>query len=187
MIRFATPEDAASVAPLIILAMGDLAIKFSNDTDAVKTQAFFEHFFRLPDNQYSYQNTLVFEENGLILGSLNAYDGAKLLALRKNFLDYLKFHNGLLDFNPEPETEAGEFYLDSLGVNPEAQGKGIGKKLINAGIAWAKELKHKTVGLIVEFDNDRALKFYLDRGFTINNQKEFVGGKYHHMIYQVHL
>lgn len=185
MIREAKPEDAIVVAPLIIQAMGELAYKFSNTKDVGKTTALFEYFFKQKDNQYSYENTLVYEKDRLILGSLNAYDGGKLLQLRKNFLDYLKTHNQLTNFNPEPETEADEFYLDTISVSPEAQGKGIGKKLIDAGIVWAKELKYNKVGLLVEINNEKALKLYQSKGFEIINQKIFVGAEYHHMVYKV--
>jgi len=185
MIRDAKPEDATAVAPLIILAMGELAYKFSNTKDVNKTTALFESFFRQTDNQYSYQNTIVYEEDAVILGSLNAYDGGKLLELRKNFLAYLKTHNHLPDFNPEPETEAGEFYLDTISVNPNAQGKGIGKKLIDAGILWAKKLKHNKVGLLVEVNNKKALNLYLNKGFEIINQKEFIGEQYYHMVHHI--
>lgn len=185
MIRKAEPEDAKTVAPLIIQAMGDLAYKFSNSKDYNITLSLFEHFFKENGNQYSYENTLVYEDQGKVIGALNAYDGAQLLKLRKNFLDYLVVHNNLKDFSPEPETESGEFYLDTISVNPDAQGKGIGKKLIDAGKDWAKKLKHSKVGLLVEIDNNRALKLYQSKGFEIQKEKTFIGKLYYHMIYNL--
>jgi len=185
MIRNAKPDDAKAVAPLIIQAMGELAKKFSHTTDAEKTLALFEYFFSQKDNQYSYENTLVFEDSGQILGSLNAYDGGKLSELRKTFTNYLRIHNNLKDFQLEEETHAGEFYFDTISVSSSAQGKGIGKQLIDAGIAWAKELGQKKIGLLVEVENDKASKLYQSKGFEIQNKKKFMGGLYHHMIYQI--
>ena len=184
MIRNAKQEDATAVVPLIIQAMGELANKFSNTKDIAKTTALFEYFFKQPDNQYSYQNTLVYEEDGLILGSLNAYDGGKLLELRKNFLDYLKAHNQLTKFNPEPETEAGEFYLDTISVNPEAQGKGIGKKLINAFCKLSTSKQFNRVGLIVDHVNPDARKVYEKVGFQVVGQRDFLGHTYDHMVWE---
>ena len=184
MIRIAKPGDAKAVAPLIIQAMGELANKFSNTTNAKKTLELFEYFFSQQNNQYSYDNTLIFEENSQILGSLNAYDGGQLPELRKNFTEYLRVHNNLKDFHPEEETEAGEFYLDTISVAPSAQGRGIGKQLIDAGIKWAKKMGHKKVGLLVEVENEKALRLYQSKGFTIQNKKEFMGELYFHMIYQ---
>jgi len=185
MIRNAKPDDAGKAAPLIIQAMGKLANKFSNTKDPEKTLALFAYFFSQKDNQYSYENTLVFEENGQILGTLNAYDGGKLAELRKNFTDYLYLHHNSKNFYAEEETQAGEFYFDTISVSPSAQGKGIGKQLIDAGIAWAKNLGHTKIGLLVEVENEKALKLYQSKGFQIQNEKEFMGGLYHHMIYQI--
>jgi len=185
MIRIAKPGDAKAVAPLIIQAMDELANKFSNTTDETKTLGLFEYFFSQKNNQYSYENTLVFEESRQILGSLNAYDGGQLIELRKNFTDYLQAHHDLKDFHPAEETEAGEFYLDTISVAPSAQGRGIGKQLIDAGIKWAKKMGHKKIGLLVEVENEKALRLYQSKGFTIQNKKEFMGGLYFHMIFRI--
>jgi len=185
MIRKAKPADVRKVVPLLILAMGDLAAKFSNSKDAATTNSLFEHFFLEKDNQYSYTNFLVYEENGQVYGALNAYDGGKLTELRQNFLEYLSAHNGLKDFNPEPETQAGEFYFDTLAVDPEMQGKGIGKQLIDAGIEWADEFGIKKVGLLVDVNNDKALKLYKNKGFEVANDTSFIGGTYHHMVFNI--
>ncbi|PWS28669.1 GNAT family N-acetyltransferase [Pedobacter yonginense] len=185
MIRRAEPKDYKTVVPLIIQAMGELANKFSNTSNSVQTIALFEYFFKQKDNQYSFENTLVYEENGKVLGSLNAYDGAKLLKLRQNFFDYLFIHNGVENLTPEAETESGEFYLDTISVHHKAQGKGIGKQLIDAGIDWAIQLGHKKVGLLVETNNNRALKLYQDKNFEIQHTKKFFGGLYYHMVYNL--
>lgn len=186
MIREAKISDAKTVARLIIQAMGELAYKFSNTSDYNATIKLFEHFFKETNNQYSFENTLVYvNDNNEVLGSLNAYDGAKLIELRTNFLDYLSTHHGLNNFNPEPETQAGEFYLDTISVSPAAQGKGIGKQLIDAGIKLAEELGHTQVGLLVEVDNYKALKLYQKKGFEIKDEKKFIKGSYHHMVYQI--
>ncbi|GGI25252.1 GNAT family N-acetyltransferase [Pedobacter mendelii] len=186
MIRKAKISDAKAVSRLIIQAMGELAYKFSNTNNHDATIKLFEHFFKEANNQYSFENTLVYtNENDEVLGSINAYDGAKLIELRTNFLNYLSLHCRLKNFIPEPETQAGEFYLDTISVNPTAQGKGIGKQLIDAGIKWAAELGHTKIGLLVETNNDKALKLYQNKGFKINDEKQLIGGIYHHMIYHI--
>jgi len=182
MIREAKPEDATPVAQLIVQAMGDLAYKFSNTDDRKATFALFEYFFKLPDNQYSYSNTLVYEEQGKVFGSLNGYDGSKLADLRAPFLTYLAEHCGLINFHPEPETGPGEFYLDTISVAPELQGKGIGKQLITAGINRASAFGHEKAGLLVEVNNPGALKLYQKMGFEIESEITFIGGLYYHMI-----
>ncbi|MCZ4244209.1 GNAT family N-acetyltransferase [Pedobacter punctiformis] len=183
MIRKANPDDRKIVALLIVQAMGDLAFKFANSNNIHDAIALFEYFFSQQGNQYSYENTLVFENDGQVVGSINAYDGAKLLELRAPFLQYLIKNCGLKDFNPEPETEAGEFYLDTISVSENMQGKGIGKLLIKAGIEWSAKLGHKKAALLVDKGNEGALRLYLKMGFEIENERQFIGGQYYHMIY----
>ncbi len=182
MIRAAKPEDVVQVIPLLLQAMGDLAYKLTHSENEVAIKRIFEYLFQQPGNQYSYENTLVFEESGKVLGSLTAYDGARLVELRKPFLAYLNRTD--LEDNLDAETQSGEFYLDSISVNPSTQGKGIGKQLVSAGIAWGQQQGHKIIGLLVEQHNERALKLYQHLGFVIQNEKEFMGGLYHHMVFK---
>lgn len=185
MIRAAKPADAEEVVPLVIQAMGKLAKKLTNVEDDEIINRIFKHFFQQENNQYSYENTLVFEDEGKILGSLNAYDGGNLLKLRQPFLAYLAEHYQANNTNQDTETQSGEFYLDTISVNPNTQGKGIGKQLIKAGIDWAEQLGHHNIGLLVEQSNDRALKLYQNMGFAIQNEKQFMGGLYHHMVLKI--
>lgn len=184
MIRPAQPEDAAQVVPLLLQAMGELAPKLTRTKNRETINLIFEHFFQQIGNQYSYENTLVFEEAEKVLGSLTAYDGAKLIELRKPFLAYLNQPDAD-DQNLDTETQSGEFYLDSISVHASAQGKGIGKQLITAGIALGLRLGHQNIGLLVDQNNERALKLYQQMGFKIQNEKEFMGGSYHHMVFEV--
>lgn len=183
MIRAARPSDADAVGPLIIQAMSTLANKLTNIEDQEVINKIFTHFFQQQGNQYSYENTLVFEDEGKVLGSINAYDGSKLFELRKPFLAYLAEYHHARNINPDAETEEGEFYLDSISVNPSSQGKGIGKLLIKAGVDWGKKLGHRKIGLLVEQSNENALKLYKKMGFSVQNEKQFMGGLYHHMVF----
>jgi ribosomal protein S18 acetylase RimI-like enzyme len=185
MIRSAKPADTEEVVPLIIQAMGKLAKKLTNVEDDEIVNQIFKYFFQQENNQYSYENTLVFEGEGKILGSLNAYDGRKLLQLHQPFLAYLGEHYQANNSDQGTETQSGEFYLDTISVNPNAQGKGIGKQLIITGIEWAEQLGHHNIGLLVEQNNDRALKLYQNMGFAIQNEKKFMGGLYHHMVFKL--
>jgi ribosomal protein S18 acetylase RimI-like enzyme len=82
----------------------------------------------------------------------------------------------------EPETTAGEYYLDTVSVFPNRQGRGIGNRLISSVIERAKESGHDCVGLLVEKANPSAKKLYQRLGFEVTNIKNFMGGEYEHMI-----
>lgn len=184
LIRPAQKEDSEFVAPLIVQAMNDLAMKFTKSSDLEKSIPVFEYFFQQRRNQYSYENTLVCEENGEIIGSVTGYDGGKLNELRTPFLDHLSEKFGFEQM-PEDETEPGEFYLDTISVSIHHQGKGIGKKLIEAMIHHAKQKGFEKVGLLVDVENPSAKKLYERIGFKVLKTKNLMGGQYEHLVFSL--
>ncbi len=181
-IREAAPADNHQVAPLIVNAMGDLACTFANTKIPSQAIPLFEHFFQLPQNQYSFENTLIYEIDREIVGSIIGYDGQDLLSLRKPFLKYIEAEHGAILKNLEAETEAGEFYLDTLSVSPNFQGKGIGSALIKAMIIRAQKEGHQKVGLLVDLKNAEAKKLYIRLGFKVVGQRVLAGGNYEHLV-----
>lgn len=184
MIRQAEPEDAAAIAPLIVLAMNSLAAKFVGSRDPEASLPLFEKFAALPGNQYSYENVLIYEDKEGVCGMISAYDGAKLEALRNPFLKYVALEYDFIEV-PENETQAGEYYIDCVSVLPRTQGQGIGKELIKALLKHAGRAGYKKVGLLVSKGNTRAEKLYASLGFQIVNEREFMGNDYFHMQYTV--
>jgi len=180
-IRDASMQDAAVVAPLIVQAMGSLVERFLGSNGANQAVNVFQHFFVQTGNQYSYQNALVYEENGVVLGSLVAYDGAKLWEYREPFFAYLREHFGFDEAGLGDETQSGEFYLDTISVAPEAQGKGIGKALLAAGIERGRSLGFRRIGLLVDTANPDARRLYERLGFRSRGLTGFAGGHYEHM------
>lgn len=180
MIRPARPEDAEAVAPLLVLAMGHIAGIFARSTRHEDAIPFFEAFFKDGANQYSYANTLVYETEAGVIGSITGYDGARLHELRQPVLD--KLREAEPDFNPNDETGPGEYYIDCVNVHPDHQGKGIGKKLIHAFCAYAGTIGHARVGLIVDMINPSAMRLYENLGFQVAGEKDFMGHRYFHMV-----
>ena len=183
MIRPAKPDDAHEVAPLLVLAMGHIAGILANSERNEDAISFLEMFFRKNDNQYSYANTLVFETERGILGSVTGYDGGLLHDLRQPILQEVRKTNP--DFTPGDETEAGEYYLDCVAVNEDYQGKGLGQKLIKAFCKKGVSLGFKRVGLIVDFENAASKKIYEKAGFQTADEKDFLGHRYFHMVKEV--
>jgi len=180
-IRQARPADFKQVAPLIVQAMEELACTFANTTEPQKSLPLFEHFFQLPANQYSFENTLVYEEKNEITGSITAYEGALLPLYRKPFLDYIALNYNVKDLIIENETLKGEFYIDTLSVYPEHQGKGIGSKLLRAIKEKAEKEGHQKLGLLVDLKNPHAKKLYLALGFETMGEKQLGNSMYEHL------
>lgn len=171
-VRQARREDAALIAEVVAMAVG-------YDT----SHPIYPVFLALAERentQYSYQNTLIGEVDGVVAGAIVGYDGARLEELRQPIYPLLEQHLGTIP-HIEDETEAGEFYLDSLGVLPPFRGLGVGQALLNAMSDRAFAEGYERVGLIVDFDNPQAEKLYTSLGFERVGTKIFLGHQMWHL------
>lgn len=182
--RPAKRNEAKEIADCLILAMEDIVYTFIGQSDRDEGKRFLTHFISQPNNQYSYENCWVLEENSQIIGALLAYNGGLLPKLRKPVLEYLFTHYKYANI-PQDETEEGEFYIDSFGVVKEYQGKGLGTQLLLSWINDYKSTGTLPIGLLVDEENPRARKLYEKLGFIYKKEVEFVGRKLFH--YQMKL
>ncbi|WPO77769.1 GNAT family N-acetyltransferase [Flavobacterium sp. KACC 22761] len=180
IIRKAKISDSEQIAPILLLAMEDIIYKFIKKEDYTSAKDFLQFFIGKENNQYSYQNCFIAEENNEIIGAVNIYNGADLEVLRNPIIEYVR-SNFNREFDPELETKAGEFYIDSLGVNPKYQGKGIGSKILQFLIAEYVTKNNQTLGLLVDEDNPNAKKLYINLGFQSVGEKTLVGKKLEHL------
>jgi len=77
MIRQAVRSDAGKAVPLIVQAIGHLAFVLTGTNDIQEAASVLNDFFGQEDNRISYQNALVMEEEGELVGVAIFYDGAK--------------------------------------------------------------------------------------------------------------
>jgi ribosomal protein S18 acetylase RimI-like enzyme len=180
LIRKADVNDAVSIAPYLFLAMSEIVYSFIGDENPEKGREFMLHFVKKDNNQYSYQNCWVAEDNMKVVAAVNLYNGALLSELRQPIIEYLK-NNFNKDFNPEDETKAGEYYIDSLAVNPEQQNRGIGTKLLKFIIDEYVTRNNKTLGLLVDDDNANAKRLYLKLGFKSTGKRVLFGKNMEHL------
>lgn len=179
MIRPATPTDASAVAPLMFQAMEEIVYKMIGKDHKEEAIALLQKLFEQEDNQYSYKNAWLYEENNTVIGSIIAYDGAYLHRLRAPVLALIRSSYGI-DIVLEDETNEGELYIDTLSVLPTAQGKGIGSKLIT----HLKKVATQPIGLLVDVQNPQAERLYSRLGFEYVNHQELAGGKYKHLVFR---
>ena len=179
-VRKATLNDSEIIATYLSLPMKDILYKFIGEEDPEKAREFMLHFVEKENNQYSYQNCWVVEDNMKVVAAINLYNGALLSELRQPVIEYLrsKFNN---DFNPEDETQAGEYYIDSLGVNPNQQSKGIGTKLLQFVIDEYVNKRSQTLGLLVDEINPNAKRLYLKLGFKSAGTRILFGKNMEHL------
>ena len=173
-IRKAIPDDAEFIALVIAMALA-----------SDERHEFYYVFKELAGreiSQYSYRNVLIAEIGGKPVGAIVGYDGARLQELRAPIYELIFKQTGAV-VDIEDETEAGEFYLDSLAVLPEYRSCGVGRMLLCAMRDMAIKAGHEKVGLIVDFDNPRAEALYVSLGFERVGRKNFLGHPMWHLQY----
>lgn len=178
LIRKATKNDNEIIATVVVMAIGeDLAKTYCGEN----YHQVFKELVSLEVSQYSYNNAFVAEIDGKHVGAAVAYDGADLYRLREATLNLISLRAGYKPEINEDETDASEFYLDSLGVLPEYRGSGVGAKLIQAVCDKAADC-NKPAGLLVDFENPNAERLYNSLGFKRVNEKDFLGHKMWHLV-----
>lgn len=180
IIRKAIKNDAEALAAYLLLAMEDIVYHFIGEKDVEKARAFLNHFTRIENNQYSYQNCWVAVKDNKVVAAANIYNGARLTELRQPVVDYIRSRLQK-DFRPEDETEAGEYYLDTLGVDPKEQGKGIGSKLLQFLIREYVDKRGLVIGLMVEEENQVVKRLYFKLGFIPVGRKCLFGKRLEHL------
>ncbi len=180
IIRKATPNDAEPIANHILLAMEDMVYSYIGQKDYQLAKDFLMRFIKRENNQYAHENCVVAEDEGQVMGSVNLYDGARLKELRQPVIDYIRKHYNK-DLHLEDETHAGEIYIDSLGVSPIHQGKGVGFKMLNFLIGEVVIKNKQTLGLLVDEHHPNAKKLYLKVGFKTVGKKILLGNSFEHL------
>ena len=182
IIRQAHKEEAAQIAELFMMAWPVDEILDSNQLTYDQLQESITLIAASEETIYSYENTLVAEIDGKVVGAMCAYDGAEYQRLKQPVVDMLGPDCGFAQLK---ETEKGEFYLDSVGVLPEYRERGIASRLFEAQCERATSLGHKMAGLIVDEDKPQAEALYSRLGFVYLDDKDFFGHTMKHMVRQL--
>lgn len=139
MIRKAKKTDAVEVAPLLYNALHEIAEKITGSTVEAKVILGLETWFVKENNRLSYENCLVAEQGGKVVGVIVVYHGSDAEQLDAPILHYLRELHEDESITLEKEAELDEYYIDTLSVSSMCSGRGIGSKLIDAAELHATE------------------------------------------------
>lgn len=184
VLRPAAKEDAAQIARLFMMAWPmESFLEMSPGMTEDDFAGIIEGYVMAENTLYSFSNTIVAEVDGVIAGAINGYDGAEYGMLKKPVVDDFnrRFPGAASDFAAVKETEAGEFYLDSIGVSPAMRSMGIGSMLFKAMLDRARKSGIGKAGLIVDFDKPKAEALYVRLGFRTVGTRDFLGHQMKHM------
>lgn len=136
-----------------------------------------------PKSMYSWNKALIAEEGGRPIGCIISYRGDDYLPIRE--YTWSRLWEGV---DPEVirksaiETYPGEYYLDSLAIEPEYRGHGLGKDLMRAAIDHGASLGYKKFALLVAVEKPRLRDYYASLGFRAIGEVNFFGHRYHRML-----
>jgi ribosomal protein S18 acetylase RimI-like enzyme len=189
MIRSAIPEDAPEAVPLIVGAIGSIALVLTGTQVLREAIPILEQFFGEPANRVSYQNTQVLEDSEAkgepirkIVGVTVSYDGSVARKLDEPLEKAASLQSGLSDYQIPTEAEPDEFYLDTVSVDPSCQGRGFGRQLIEAVYERGRQLGRNRIGLLVDVVNPAAMRLYERLQFRVVKRRHLAGAEYFHMV-----
>ncbi|PFN23307.1 GNAT family N-acetyltransferase [Bacillus cereus] len=182
MIRKATKTDAKAIAPLLYNALHEIAEKITGSTVEANVLLGLEKWFVKENNRLSYENCLVAEQDGKVVGVIVVYHGSDAEQLDAPITRYLRELHEDESITLEKEAELDEFYIDTLSVSNMYSGRGIGSKLIDAAELHAAEKGHEKIALLVNLENKRAFSLYEKLGYKEDQIMMLVGEPYAHLI-----
>lgn len=126
------------------------------------------------DTLYSWKNTKLLKVDGRIAGGLVSYDGGWHEEGKRNtwIID-----GKLLSSGDVEETQAGEYYFDSLAIVPDHWGHGYWRLLFDDAVEIARSKGFQRVALICDEDYPKLGKMYASYGFESGEVIDYFGTK----------
>ncbi len=167
LIRKATKDDSSAVVSLFNIIIDEMDLDIVKTLDRSKLDIVFQKSFETPEFLTDWAQTTVAVENDKVVGFLYGYpceNEKKVNTLMHSFLQDAGLPPSIVIFS-DPETFPNEWYLNSIAVDPEYQGHGIGSKLLAVAPNIAANQNKNKIGLNVDWENPRAEALYYSYGF----------------------
>ncbi|MFS0781060.1 GNAT family N-acetyltransferase [Bacillus sp. 1P06AnD] len=184
-IEQARPEHAKEAAVLMYDAIHEIAHSLTGETEDNAVLEQLEDYFRSEGNRLSYENCLVKMMDGKAVGLVLAYHGKDADELDAAILDVLNKKYPDKELKLDSEADPEDYYIDTVSVNPEYGGNGIGTALLEAITEKGKELGHHTISLNVDEDNPAARRLYERLGFKEKKQITIIDHTYAYMVKKI--
>lgn len=180
--RNAQKEEAQLAAELIHVAIGDIAEQLTAHTELIEVREVLSQYFLEEINRLSYRNTLVAEQDGIVAGIAITYDGKDASILDKPIINHLQKKNGNGIVILDKEADEEDYYIDTVCVQPNFRGRGIGSALLKEVEKRALHSGIHSLSLNVAKDNLGAKKLYENVGFVEKKTIQINGHPYDYMV-----
>lgn len=173
MIRQARHEEATALAPLLYLAMGEIAHGLAGKTSYEETLVVLAHYMRTPACRLSAEHVWVHEEDGEIAGAMVLYAGACAKALDEPILRFLGRETPF-----EQECPPNGWYLDAIATAEAFRGRGIAKGLIEEAKVLGRARGHDKFWLVADAKQPALAAFYSALGFSVCEERSLLEHPY---------
>ena len=181
MIKQAQKHNITNISTLILDAIHNIANTLTGENEKSKILETLDKYITMDTNRLSYKNIWIYEKENQTVGLILAYNSNDVEKLDAPILKHLSSKNIFRD-SFDKECFEDEFYIDTISVSEEFQGKGIAKEFFAFIEKEAKNVGFEKVSLLVDFKNPKALALYKKIGFKKNTILEVSNHQYHHMI-----
>ncbi len=181
MIKQAQKHNITNISTLILDAIHNIANTLTGENEKSKILETLDKYITMDTNRLSYKNIWIYEKENQTVGLILAYNSNDVKKLDAPILKHLSSKNIFRD-SFDKECFEDEFYIDTVSVSEEFQGKGIAKEFFAFIEKEAKNVGFEKVSLLVDFKNPKALALYKKIGFKKNTILEVSNHQYHHMI-----
>nr|WP_210726815.1 GNAT family N-acetyltransferase [Pediococcus argentinicus] len=188
-IREANKDDAGQIAPLINIIYDEMELEELDDVPDPLWLKVLRQAYSTDEYLNTMARTVVAEDDqthrvvGVAFGYSDEYEQSL-----DDILDQYAKQSNVFDGDPlDPDLEAytDEWYLDSIAVDPNYQGQGIGGKLLKALPKFVRHDGETTIGLNVDFENPAAKKLYDRDHFITVGIRQIGDHLYFHMQKEV--
>ncbi|WP_318509086.1 GNAT family N-acetyltransferase [Bacillus sp. T3] len=182
ILRLAENKDSKKAAELIHNAITDIAEQLTGQTKTENIRETLAYFFREKNNRLSFQNTIIADVLDEVVGLIITYPGDDASGLDEPILSRLRKKRRNQEIYFDKEAEPGDYYIDTVSVNPKFQGYGIGTALIKEAEKVAKRMGFSRVSLNVANDNPTAKALYKKLGYHVEKVIQINGHNYDYMV-----
>jgi ribosomal protein S18 acetylase RimI-like enzyme len=170
-IRPATRDDARAIAALFQISSDGVAdyvwSLLRDEYPGLSLIEIGERRYAREDTDFSYENCIVAEDAGRVVGMLHSFAMPDTLEPPPDDMDPV--------LRPYAELEiAASLYISGLALEPDYRGRGLGTRFLEIACERARDVGLKQLSLIVFEANEGALRLYKREGFTERDRRKIV-------------